>query len=210
LKSQGLLGRDIAAKLSVSIGTVYYWINPSIRAKALVRASSPEYRAKTKQYADENRESINAKKRARNSTQEGKQKNAEQWARYADSHKDALREASAEYRENNRELLRLNKAEYRSTDHGKSVRAAAQTNRVHRLRANGGGVSRDELATLMKEQSGLCKYCGCVMATEGDPNSPTYKTIDHVKPVSRGGKHKIGNIVLCCRKCNCIKGAKEV
>ena len=57
---------------------------------------------------------------------------------------------------------------------------------------------RDLLASI-----GLaCSYCGTVM--------PRCETVDHVIPVSRGGKHEPANLVPCCRRCNAEKGAKLV
>lgn len=45
----------------------------------------------------------------------------------------------------------------------------------------------------------LCAYCGRSL---GDLNK---LTIDHVNPVSRGGKSEIGNLVGCCLTCNHAK-----
>ena len=33
-------------------------------------------------------------------------------------------------------------------------------------------------------------------------------SIDHVVPLSRGGKHEIENLLPACRSCNSSKGAK--
>ncbi|WP_420869110.1 HNH endonuclease [Citrobacter meridianamericanus] len=41
-----------------------------------------------------------------------------------------------------------------------------------------------------------CKHCG----TNED------LTIDHIKPVSRGGDHEDENLQTLCRTCNCRKG----
>ena len=45
-----------------------------------------------------------------------------------------------------------------------------------------------------------CFYCG---ASENI-------TMDHVIPLSRGGKHSIGNIVPACGKCNYSKNDKTI
>jgi hypothetical protein len=42
-----------------------------------------------------------------------------------------------------------------------------------------------------------CFYCG----------APEARTVDHVIPSSLGGSNTIGNKVLCCERCNNIKGS---
>jgi len=45
---------------------------------------------------------------------------------------------------------------------------------------------------------GICHYCG-------RPTSPKKLTMDHVVPISRGGKSTKGNLVPCCKACNSAK-----
>ena len=49
-----------------------------------------------------------------------------------------------------------------------------------------------------KIYSSNCFYCG---------SSNEIQT-DHIIPISKGGRHSIGNIVASCRKCNQSKGSK--
>ena len=42
---------------------------------------------------------------------------------------------------------------------------------------------------------GICHYCEKKFKSN-------YLTMDHVVPISRGGKSTKGNIVPCCKKCN--------
>lgn len=49
-----------------------------------------------------------------------------------------------------------------------------------------------------KIAKGICHYCG-------EKFAPTELTMDHVVPISRGGKSTKGNIVACCKKCNSEK-----
>jgi len=44
---------------------------------------------------------------------------------------------------------------------------------------------------------GICQYCGVKIASD--------ITIDHIIPVSRGGKSTFNNCVACCKKCNSHK-----
>ena len=46
-----------------------------------------------------------------------------------------------------------------------------------------------------KIQKGVCHYCGRQVGRE-------QLTMDHVVPISRGGKSKKGNIVQACKDCN--------
>ena len=45
---------------------------------------------------------------------------------------------------------------------------------------------------------GQCHYCGRSVL-------PRELTMDHVVPVSRGGKTTKGNVVTCCKECNTAK-----
>lgn len=49
---------------------------------------------------------------------------------------------------------------------------------------------------LLKRDHHTCQYCG----------STKQLTIDHVIPVSKGGKHKWDNVVTACERCNQRKG----
>jgi 5-methylcytosine-specific restriction endonuclease McrA len=44
-----------------------------------------------------------------------------------------------------------------------------------------------------------CAYCGKRL-------TPVIATVDHVRPVSAGGMHKLSNCVLACKTCNSKKG----
>ncbi|MDR0932902.1 MAG: HNH endonuclease [Victivallales bacterium] len=47
-------------------------------------------------------------------------------------------------------------------------------------------------------QRGVCHYCGKTF-------TPEELTLDHIVPVSRGGKSTRGNLVAACRACNQAK-----
>ncbi len=54
---------------------------------------------------------------------------------------------------------------------------------------------------------GICHYCG----KKFDPKD---LTMDHIVPVSRGGRSTKGNIVACCKQCNqnksCLTPAEQI
>jgi 5-methylcytosine-specific restriction endonuclease McrA len=51
-----------------------------------------------------------------------------------------------------------------------------------------------------KIAAGVCHYCKCEVGAEN-------LTLDHVLPLSRGGKSTRGNCVPCCKRCNSEKKA---
>ena len=50
----------------------------------------------------------------------------------------------------------------------------------------------------MRRDNNTCVYCG-QPATE----------VDHVTPVSRGGSHKLNNLVASCKRCNAQKNYQQ-
>lgn len=53
--------------------------------------------------------------------------------------------------------------------------------------------------TILQKTNGRCAYCGKKL-------SLGKMTKDHIKPLSRGGKNDLNNIVAACRSCNEKKG----
>lgn len=54
---------------------------------------------------------------------------------------------------------------------------------------------------LVRKHGGRCYLCGETVNI-GDPGSPRYATIDHVIPLSKGGRDHIENCALACATCN--------
>lgn len=63
------------------------------------------------------------------------------------------------------------------------------------------GVTSRDWVKLVRRYRHRCAYCG---GNEGGIH------MDHVVPVSRGGRHAIGNALPACQACNLSKGAKLV
>ena len=69
------------------------------------------------------------------------------------------------------------------------------------------------LEKLYARDNGVCYLCGITCDwTDGQTidgqfvAGETYPSIDHVKPISKGGTHTWDNIKLACRHCNTVKG----
>ena len=54
-----------------------------------------------------------------------------------------------------------------------------------------------------KTNSWTCRYCGTKMYSRDEV------TVDHIKPLSRGGKTEISNLLICCKTCNKSKSSKH-
>lgn len=51
-----------------------------------------------------------------------------------------------------------------------------------------------------------CAYCGRDIYETVPETSPIFLTIDHIKPISKGGpKSNISNLVCACNECNGMK-----
>lgn len=69
------------------------------------------------------------------------------------------------------------------------------------------------LEKLFKRDGGACYLCGRMCDWEDSEvidgqfvAGESYPSIDHVKPISKGGAHTWENIKLACRHCNTVKG----
>jgi 5-methylcytosine-specific restriction endonuclease McrA len=59
--------------------------------------------------------------------------------------------------------------------------------------------------SLMHQFNGRCTYCMTVVHV-GTVTEPWHATIDHVIPKARKGPDTVANRVLCCMRCNSVKG----
>lgn len=137
-----------------------------------------------------NREAI----RAARSTPEVRRKERDRARANRRANPEAYRAAVRRYKAANRAELNERQREARRNPEYK-VRRRDES---HRRRARQ-GVSSPELRRLVAELvSEPCRYCGSAGPIE----------IDHIVPLSRGGKHEPENLAPACRSCNRSKGAK--
>lgn len=122
--------------------------------------------------------------------------------------RDHINETSAVYRKRDREKLRLRQANWRlaNPDYMRDweLRNAAkisENNYRRRIRMaaakDGVTVTQRDWDRLIQRYDNKCAYCDCSL--DG------CFTIDHVVPISKGGRHTIGNLVPACKPCNSSK-----
>jgi 5-methylcytosine-specific restriction endonuclease McrA len=85
---------------------------------------------------------------------------------------------------------------------GENAEAVAEIGRMRRARQKGNpdsiGVPAWEWRKILNRFQGRCAYCGVV---------PDVLHMDHVVPISKGGRHAPANVVPACQKCNLTKHA---
>lgn len=64
------------------------------------------------------------------------------------------------------------------------------------------------LQALVLRDNGICWLCGKPCNIDADSNDNEYPSIDHVVPISKGGKDEWSNIKLAHRLCNSLRGNK--
>lgn len=65
------------------------------------------------------------------------------------------------------------------------------------------------IGKLMIRHRDVCAYCGCTTQLR-NRRLPTFATVDHLHPRSKGGRRSNGNSVLACQRCNGLKGNRRL
>lgn len=73
-----------------------------------------------------------------------------------------------------------------------------------------GYVKKRVLPILIARDGFVCHYCGVgLVTTQFNEFNRHGASLDHINPQSKGGKHTLDNLVLCCRQCNIEKRAQS-
>lgn len=114
--------------------------------------------------------------------------------------KEKKRKYDQEYRIRNRERLR-HYERHRRVRNAEAVRAIKKSYKARRRQIERGGMSGPEMTAWQESQAKICHWCGS--SCESDFHA------DHYVPLSKGGKHQPGNLVIACSACNLKKNAKH-
>lgn len=104
-----------------------------------------------------------------------------------------------------------NKAQRRNRKYNKEVR--------YKLAKNNGKFDNDiDLIDLAKRDNNICYLCGEKVTFDDYKITEegyfiangTYPSIDHIKPISKGGTHTWDNVKLAHMECNCLKSDKLI
>jgi 5-methylcytosine-specific restriction endonuclease McrA len=143
-------------------------------------------------------------------------KEAERWQRYYRENSDAIKERSRDHHRTHREQHRNTKRLKREADPERALalqrarsrrwyknnRAKAAlgsaVRRARERRIDARVVTDRDWIRTVRRFGGLCAYC----------QERSWTERDHVIPLSRNGRHAIGNLLPVCGPCNRSKGAK--
>ena len=109
---------------------------------------------------------------------------------YHKANAEALCEKSRIWRVENPERYRQQMCNWHSKHPG--YKCIAWHRRRARIKGNGGNFTRAERLAMEIAQDGFCAYCKRLEKL----------TIDHIIPITQGGRHEAANICLACPRCN--------
>jgi 5-methylcytosine-specific restriction endonuclease McrA len=112
--------------------------------------------------------------------------------------REQSREIKRRWEENHPDRVKDAAKKYRSKH--KTTRQAGLRNYRAKKNNNGGTHTAQDIQLLYKQQKGKCYYCSKKVGERYD--------VDHVIPVSRGGRNDISNLVIACKPCNQSKGGR--
>jgi len=158
-----------------------------------------------RKYWADNREKMNAS--SRRSYQKNKNSKLEWQKKYAQENPETVKATKKRYLDNNPEKRKASVRNYKLRNsetikekskvyyqNNKEMYFFWASKRRERIRSPYKITSKE----IIRLRNRSCFYCG----------SKNEIHIDHVLPVSRGGQHRIGNLVPACKACNSSKGSK--
>ena len=107
---------------------------------------------------------------------------------------EKARKYNKQYNSDNRDKGRERERKYRLANPEKRK----DVDNKRRAKKLFNGVYEISLKELKKIYSSPCFYCGSTNSIHAD----------HIIPISKGGRHSIGNLLPACAKCNMSKGSK--
>ena len=117
-------------------------------------------------------------------------------AKWRDKNRAKLQEYQRNYNANNRDKERVKSAKYLAKNPEWNA-LKSQKRRARLANCETLAISKKDMRHIYKQNCSFCK-------TKEDI------TLDHIIPISRGGRHSIGNLQPLCRTCNSSKKDKTI
>jgi len=113
------------------------------------------------------------------------------------NNREAVNAKAREWNMANRERYNANMKAWRANNKDKVAQANRNTKALRR-KAERCVVTAKDWSRLIDRHRGCCAYCGVKEKL----------TVEHVVPISRGGRHSIGNLLPVCMTCNVTKNSR--
>ncbi len=123
-------------------------------------------------------------------------------AKYYKANAEAIKVYKVEYRKANAEAIKTQRVEYRKAN--PEIINACARNRIARKRNAYGTHTAADATLLLDRQIGLCANPQCLRDVAEENH------LDHIYPLSRGGRNDLINLQILCATCNLNKNAKTM
>lgn len=168
--------------------------------KRIYRRNNPD-KVKRWKEADYLRTKDAYKSRARKHYQENKESILEKTKQYYQDNKEQKKKYAREYKKNNYDRIKAWNDIWRKNNKDK-IMSYSENRRAKIKSPDADKITDKDIANLREKQKGLCSLCSLPMGKDC--------TIEHLLPLSRGGRHILGNIALAHKRCNSRKQDKTV
>jgi len=161
---------------------------------------------RVKKYAGKNKEKIN--KYRHKYYEKNKKSILKKNKIYTKNHLKECREQKKAYYKKNKEqkkeydkkygqldICKVNRKKYRQSFRGQLFSKKNQAKR----RTAKYSITPEKVKRAFEKTNGVCPYCPAEI-------TETSFSLDHIKPVSKGGTNHLNNLIGCCRSCNSRKG----
>lgn len=167
------------------------------RGKKYYQDNIEERRAALQKYRDENREHVREK--VRNWQRANKDKQRASVNKWNQDNLEKLHKKQKEWRDANKERTSIKTKKWAEAN--KDKRALTAEKRRAQKALDGGIITAKEWKDLKEFYGNKCLCCG---------KTDVRLTLDHVVPLSKGGRHAIENAQPLCGSCNSSKHTKII
>lgn len=184
-------------------------LTPAERSKRYEEKYGAEYiKQKSRERYLRNKERI--LERSKEWAANNPEKVLEKAAKYRAKYPDRMKAAQEKYNKNPKSKLRFKK--YAESEKGKAYKKAWQDANKERLREQ--YVMRSSRRRAQLKNNGIYfisdKDLRSLFASDCVACSAPGEHVDHIIPISRGGRHAIGNLQMLCSSCNLSKNNKTM
>lgn len=129
------------------------------------------------------------------------------------AHPESHRQRIRDFRQANLQHVRDREARYYETHRETRIETAIANSHLRRARIKNNGYERGVTIPALRELHGdTCHYCGTRMTFGRFPKGKrpqNLATLEHLKPISKGGSHTFENCRLSCWACNISKNKHD-